>query len=242
MGQTPQGLPWPNDSDPVMAGAQAIRALAESVDALTVEVSPLDVYAALADLAGGGLAFPGFPIAYTIAPDAANSDFAMPAADMRAGVFVVRQSRPTLGVGFLLSAVAVGNLGNYTGATLFQYMPDQTWKFLANSGATKPAGFLTAGAGVGWKAMTWRDLADTADTPVALTAGVPYLAALTIGTYQTTQPRVAAFNSTGGAVLGVGAPGGWLRHGNTPQTGKRSADVLKTDQHAVNVQPLVVVY
>ena len=32
MGQTGGGLPWPNDTDAVMAGAQAIRALAESLD------------------------------------------------------------------------------------------------------------------------------------------------------------------------------------------------------------------
>ena len=33
MGQTTSGLPWPEDTDAVMAGAQAIRALAEGIDA-----------------------------------------------------------------------------------------------------------------------------------------------------------------------------------------------------------------
>jgi hypothetical protein len=34
MGQTVGGLPWPEDTDAVMAGAQAIRALAEALDRL----------------------------------------------------------------------------------------------------------------------------------------------------------------------------------------------------------------
>ena len=250
MGQTTQGLPWPADTDPVMAGAQAIRALAEATDLLTQTVpgsGVMDVYSGLAALAGPGLAFPGFPIAANQAPETARDDYTFAAADMRVGAFIVRKSQPTAGMGFLLTGVASGGtVTQYTGGTLLQYMPDGTWKLLANTGATQPATWLNAsGPGVGWRALRWRDAADTADTPVALVGGVVYQVAMTIGNYATAQPKVAAFNSTAGSAeqLNVNAPGGWIRSGSvTPQNGKRTTDVQKVDQKLARVMPLLVVY
>ena len=250
MGQTLHGLPWPADTDPVMAGAQAIHALADAADALIGSApmaTPQDLYAGMAALAGPGLAFPGFPIATNLAPETARDDYTYAAADMRVSAFMVRKAAPTLGMGFLLTGVASGGtMTQYTGGTLLQMMADGTWKLLANTGATQAAVFLNAsGAGVGWRALKWRDAADTADTPVNLTGGVVYQVALTIGTYATAQPKVAAFNSTAGSAeqLNVNAPGGWIRSGSvTPQNGKRTTDVLKVDQKLARVAPLLVVY
>ena len=250
MGQTMHGLPWPADTDPVMAGAQAIHALADATDAMIVGqpmADTIDIYAGLAALAGPGLAFPGFPIAMNMDPEEARDDYTMAATDMRVSAFIVRRSQPTLGFGFLLTGVASGGtMTNYTGGTLFQYMPDGTWHVLANTGATQAALWLNAsGPGVGWRSLKWRDAADTADTPVQLTGGVIYQVALTIGNYATAQPKVAAFNSTSGSAeqLNVGAPAGWIRSGSvTPQNGKRTTDVQKVDQKLARVAPLLVVY
>ena len=250
MGQTIHGLPWPADTDPVMAGAQAIHALADATDAMVVAApmaQPIDIYAGLAALAGSGISFPGFPIAYNVEPDAAREDYTFAGADMRVGAFMVRKSQSTVGMGFLLTGVASGGtVTQYTGATLFQYMPDGTWRLLANTGATQPATFLNAsGAGVGWRSLKWRDAADTADTPVALVGGVVYQVAMTIGNYATAQPKVAAYNSAASSAeqLNVNAPGGWIRSGSvTPQNGKRTTDVQKVDQKLARVMPMLVVY
>jgi hypothetical protein len=50
MGQTPGGLPWPEPTDPLAAGAGAIRALAESVDRYWYHAERIAAYS----IGGGG--------------------------------------------------------------------------------------------------------------------------------------------------------------------------------------------
>lgn len=50
MGQTLGGLPWPENTDPLLAGAAAIRALAESVDRLYFHAERVAAYS----IGGGG--------------------------------------------------------------------------------------------------------------------------------------------------------------------------------------------
>jgi len=124
------------------------------------------------------------------------------------------------------------------GGTLFSVAANGDWTFLANTGASKGAVPMQS---VGWKNWTWRDLADTADTPYQLSPGVVYVASYTMGTHSGSQPRLAATSPLQGAG-NFGLPGGFRRSGATPQSAKRTTDVPVGSFSAFNAIPLIAVY
>jgi hypothetical protein len=211
-GTTPGGLPYPEDTDAVMLGAQAIKALAQAVDNQGL-ANTRSIYDAFQALAGNpvGPAAPSWPIAETIIPENAQGEMSMPGARMAGAAFMVRKTKQTGGIGYGITQASGGVISSgYIGAALYYYDNAATWKFLANSGAGKPN---NATSTTGYKKMAWRNAADNADTPVTLNPGTVYIAALVVATMATTQPNilVQAANSSWAGANNLDTPGGFHR-------------------------------
>jgi len=223
-----------------VAGAQAIRALATAVDGYSHGAS-LEVYAALnARGAEAAAPWPAFPVAYSIPPEAAQSDIAAAANTLVGAAFMVRQAVLCKGAGILVNVAAVGGVSApaWVGGTLFAVAANGDWTFLANTGASKGAPPLQS---VGWKNWTWRDAADTADVPYQLDPGVVYVASYAMGTHSGSQPRLVAASPLQGAGQ-FGYPGGFRRVAGTANSAKRQSDVTVAQMANFNAIPMIAIY
>jgi hypothetical protein len=227
-GTTPGGLPYPEDSEPVQLGAQAIKALANAVDNQGLG-NARSIYDAFQALAGNpvGPANPSWPIAETVSPENTNGDMSMPGQRMAGAAFMVRKTKQTGGLGYGISVASGGVISaGYIGAGLYYYDSAATWKFLANSGAGKPN---NATSTTGYKKMAWRNAGDTADTPVTLNPGTVYLAGLVVATMASSQPNILAYTAVPGAAFAVNidTAGGFQRSATVAGvSAKPVADIL----------------
>jgi hypothetical protein len=231
-GATPGGLPYPEDSDPVVAGAQAIRALAEAAENKLIGGSPQSVYEALRNLGTTPA-----PIAWTYPPEfGVGSLQYTPANNMLQMVAVtVPHAYSCVGVGMVTHAVGSGYPGSvYNGCGLWQYAANGDATFLRDTGASNGAMWTVLGLNL----RPWV-------TPITLTPGVVYLVGFT---QQSSVPNMAAIRGLGGSQANATIPTNALfqRSVAVAAPGSTQAAVMKTWPAASLVPqanlPLMVLY
>lgn len=206
----------------------------------------IDLYAAMNSLAGlSGTS--GFPIAFTIPPESADTELGPTNDDLRGAAFMVKKTMTTVAMGFNVTAVAIGTGSNYVGGALFSMNASGDWVFIANTGATQGSAFVNATGGVGWKTMNWRNSGDTANQSQTLNQGTVYVVALCVGSWTTSTPKIMGQQSAASASntpmnFGSGA-GGLFRSGNHQvQTTKVTANIVQTNLNPVAFIPLLTLY
>lgn len=143
MGVTPSGLPYPEDSDQVLMGAQAIKALAQAVETQRPVGQPSGVFDALAVL---GATTP--PIAYNMDPTLTAQGSTVPNTNGRLAMFavMVSKARTCTGMGMYCdtAGTGMGAAGTYNGYGLWQYAADGSCTFLRDTGASDGSIFTSA--------------------------------------------------------------------------------------------------
>ena len=232
-GTTPTGLPYPEDTDPVMAGAQAIKALAQAVEQNIIGGAPQSVYEGLRKL--GATA----PIAWTYDPVfggviGSGSNYTPTNNRLQMVAVTVPHAYTCTGVMMVTDTVGTGFPGSvYNGFGLWQYAPNGDATFLRDTGPSNGAHWTVAGL----NARPWA-------SPIQLAAGAVYL----VGFTQQSTGTLAVMRGLSGtqANAGLASGGPFWRSGAVTAPGSTQASVMKTwpsgSLIADNRVPLLVLY
>lgn len=231
-GVTPGGLPYPEDTDLVRQGAQAIKALAQAVDG-RVTGNPVAVYDALRALGSAQV-----PITWSYDPAFGGGVHAYPATSGRLQMvaLTVPHVYTCTGLGMVTDTVGTNYPGTvYNGVGLWQYAANGDATFLRDSGATDGSMWVAAGP---WS-RPWNQ------GPIQLVPGVVYLAGFQ---HQSNGGVNAVIRGISGGQPNIGIPSNALfgRSVGVAAPGATRAAVMKTWPAASLVPyanfPLVVLY
>lgn len=231
-GTTPIGLPYPEDTDAVAAGAQAIKALAQAVETKIIGGSPQSVYEALRNLGGANV-----PIAWTYDPVmggviGSGANYTPTNNRLQMVAVTVPHAYTSTGVAVTVDTIGSGFPGTvYNGFGLWQMAANGDATFLRDTGPSNGIHWTTAG----WAPRTWA-------SPIQLAAGVVYLVGFTMQTTNT----APVIRGLGGSQANAGIPSPYWRSSAVTAPGSTQAAVMKTwpaaSLIADNRVPLLVIY
>jgi len=232
LGTTPAGLPYPEDTEAVMLGAQSIKALAQAVEQKIIPGNPTLVYEGLR-----GLGSAQVPITWTYEPALGIGSLAYTPVNNMLQMVAVMVAKPTscTGVGMVTSATGSGYPGTvYNGCGLWQYAANGDATFLRDTGPSNGAMWTVLGMNL----RPWV-------TPITLNPAVVYLVGFT---QQSTVPNMAAIRGLSGSQANACIPSNALfqRSVAVAAPGSTQAAVMKTWPAASLVPqanlPLMVLY
>ena len=231
-GTTPSGLPYPESTDAVMAGADAIKALALAVETKIIGGSPQSVYEGIRNLGGANV-----PIAWTYDPVmggviGSGANYTPTNNRLQMVAVTVPHAYTCQGVAVTVDTIGSGFPGSvYNGFGLWQMAPDGSATFLRDTGPSSGIHWTTAG----WSPRTWA-------TPISLAAGVVYLVGFTMQSTATSP----VIRGLAGSQANAGIPAPYFRSSAVTAPGSTQAAVMKTwpaaSLIADNRVPLLVLY
>ena len=140
MGVTASGLPFPEDTEAVLQGAQAIKALAQAVENNRPGGTPAGVFDALAVLGAAQV-----PIAWNLDPALAASTVGNTNGRLVLFAMVVSKVRTCTGAAMQCDTAGTGLNATHNGFGLWQYAADGSITFLRDSGVSDGTIFNAVG-------------------------------------------------------------------------------------------------